>query len=126
MSFSNIQNKNYLKVKIKKKLGRLEKVITESIPTDLGISRTRVKNLISKKLIYSSISKKPIELDHNLLDGETLIFELEINKNNTLKKEKMDLDIIFEDEHLLVIDKKPGLVVHPGSGINKGTFTTFL
>ena len=33
----------------------------------------------------------------------------------------MDLDIIFEDEHLLVIDKKPGLVVHPGSGINEGT-----
>ena len=48
MSFSNIQNKNYLKVKIKKKLGRLEKIIAESIPTDLGISRTRVKNLISK------------------------------------------------------------------------------
>ena len=106
MSFSNIQNKNYLKVKIKKKLGRLEKVITESIPTDLGISRTRVKNLISNKLIYSSISKKPIELDHNLLDGETLIFELEINKNKTLTKEKMDLDIIFEDEHLLVINTK--------------------
>ena len=96
MSFSDIKNKNYLKVKIKKKLGRLEKVITESIPTDLGISRTRVKNLISKKLIYSSISKKPIELDHNLLDGETLIFELEINKNKTLTKEKMDLDIILQ------------------------------
>ena len=126
MSFSNIQNKNYLKVKIKKKLGRLEKVITESIPTDLGISRTRVKNLISKKLIYSSISKKPIELDHNLLDGETLIFELEINKNKTLTKEKMDLDIIFEDEHLLVINKKPGLVVHPGSGINEGTLVNGL
>ena len=99
MSFSNIQNKKYLKVKIKKKFGRLEKVITESLPKNLGISRTRVKNLISNKLIYSSISKKPIELDHNLLDGETLIFELEINKKNTLNKEKMDLDIIFDDEH---------------------------
>ena len=126
MSFSNIQNKKYLKVKIKKKIGRLEKIITESIPTDLGISRTSVKNLISKKLIYSSISKRPIELDHNLVDGETLIFELEINKKKSLTKEKMDLDIIFEDEHLLVINKKPGIVVHPGSGINKGTLVNGL
>ena len=38
----------------------------------------------------------------------------------------MDLDIIFEDEHLLVINKKPGLVVHPGSGINEGTLVNGL
>ena len=38
----------------------------------------------------------------------------------------MDLDIIFEDEHLLVINKKPGIVVHPGSGINKGTLVNGL
>ena len=126
MSFSNIQNKKYLKVKIKKKFGRLEKVITESLPKNLGISRTRVKSLISKKLIYSSISKKPIELDHNLIDNETLIFELEIKKNKTLVKEKMDLDIIFEDEHLLVINKESGIVVHPGSGINEGTLVNGL
>ena len=51
---------------------------------------------------------------------------LALKKNKTLVKEKMDLDIIFEDEHLLVINKKSGIVVHPGSGINEGTLVNGL
>ncbi|MFL2802486.1 MAG: RluA family pseudouridine synthase [Paracoccaceae bacterium] len=126
MASSNLQNKKSFKVKIKKKIGRLEKIITESIPKDLGISRTRVKNLISRGLIFSTISNRAIDLNHKLLEDETLILDLDLNSNQVLVKEKMKLDIIFEDEHLLVINKKPGLVVHPGSGINSGTLVNGL
>ena len=68
MASSNLQNKKSFKVKIKKKIGRLEKIITESIPKDLGISRTRVKNLISRGLIFSTISNRAIDLNHKLLE----------------------------------------------------------
>ena len=126
MESYNLINKKNFKVKIKKKLGRLEKIIKESLPKDLGISRTRVKNLISRGLIFSTISNRPIDLNHKLLEDETLIIDLDLNSNQVLVKEKMKLDIIFEDEHLLVINKKPGLVVHPGSGINSGTLVNGL
>ncbi len=37
------------------------------------------------------------------------------------KAEDIPLDVLFEDEHILVIDKCPGLVVHPGAGVPNGT-----
>ena len=126
MVSSNLKTAKNFKFKVRKKSGRLEKIIAESIPKDLGISRTRVKNLISNGLIFSAISNRPINLDHKLSDHETLILELDLNKKKVLVKEKMELDIIFEDEHLLVINKQSGLVVHPGSGIDSGTLVNGL
>ncbi len=115
-----------MNVKIKKKLGRLEKIIKESIPKDLGISRSRVKNLISKGLVFSSISNKPIDLNYKLTNDETLFLKINLKEEKILEKEKMELDIVFEDKHLLVINKKSGLVVHPGSGIDNGTLVNGL
>ena len=43
-----------------------------------------------------------------------------------LKPEKIELDILFEDDHLIVVNKPPGLVVHPGSGICEGTLVNAL
>lgn len=126
MSFSDLQNKKYIKVKIKKKIGRLEKVIAESIPKGLGISRSRVKNLISNGLVFSTLSKQHIDLNHALSNNEILVFDLDLNKKQILIKEEMELDIIFEDEHLIVINKNPGLVVHPGSGVKSGTLVNGL
>jgi len=37
------------------------------------------------------------------------------------RPEKLPLDVLFEDEHLLVINKRPGMVVHPGNGVKSGT-----
>ncbi len=126
MASSNLKTAKKIKVKIRKKSGRLEKVITESIPKDLGISRTHVKNLITKGLIFSAISNRPIDLNYKLSDGENLFFELDLDKKQVLIAEKMELDVVFEDEHLIVINKKSGLVVHPGSGVNTGTLVNGL
>ena len=52
-----------------------------------------------------------------------LIELLEVTRTNTSsdKAEKLNLDIVFEDEDLLVINKQPGLTVHPGAGVSSGT-----
>lgn len=44
----------------------------------------------------------------------------------TLTPEPMDLRILYEDEHILVINKPPGLVVHPGAGVSSGTLVNGL
>jgi 23S rRNA pseudouridine1911/1915/1917 synthase len=41
--------------------------------------------------------------------------------DEALKHEPMHLDILFEDEDLLIVNKPPGLVVHPGAGHAEGT-----
>ena len=56
---------------------------------------------------------------HKLEGGEDVVVELPDAVE--LTPEPMDLDIVWEDEHLLVVDKPAGLVVHPGPGNTTGT-----
>ena len=58
---------------------------------------------------------------HRLGGGEELEFEAPDTPGPTLEPEQMDLRIAYEDEHLVVVDKPAGLVVHPAPGHTSGT-----
>jgi 23S rRNA pseudouridine1911/1915/1917 synthase len=58
---------------------------------------------------------------HRLEGGEELEFEPPAPPVSTLTPEAMDLVVPYEDEHLLVVDKPAGLVVHPAPGHGTGT-----
>ena len=79
------------------------------------ISRTRIKNLIlDKKLklnnkVMSNPSKK-------ISFGDTVELIIPEPKKVSLKPYRYKLDIMYEDEDLLVINKPAGIVIHPGAG----------
>jgi 23S rRNA pseudouridine1911/1915/1917 synthase len=58
---------------------------------------------------------------HKLAGGEELEFEPPPAPKSTLEPEAMDLSVPYEDEHLLIVDKPAGLVVHPAPGHAAGT-----
>ena len=58
---------------------------------------------------------------HRLTGGEEISFEPPGLAKSALEPEPMDLRIAYEDEHLLVVDKPAGLVVHPAPGHATGT-----
>jgi 23S rRNA pseudouridine1911/1915/1917 synthase len=58
---------------------------------------------------------------HKLEGGEELEFEPPAPPTATLEPQQMDLVVPYEDEHLLVVDKPAGLVVHPAPGHARGT-----
>jgi 23S rRNA pseudouridine1911/1915/1917 synthase len=58
---------------------------------------------------------------HRLEGGEELEFEPPAAATSTLEPEAMELVVPYEDEHLLVVDKPAGLVVHPAPGHAEGT-----
>jgi 23S rRNA pseudouridine1911/1915/1917 synthase len=58
---------------------------------------------------------------HRLSGGEELEFEAPERVTQTLEPEPMELRIAYEDEHLVVVDKPAGLVVHPAPGHATGT-----
>jgi 23S rRNA pseudouridine1911/1915/1917 synthase len=58
---------------------------------------------------------------HKLEGGEELQFDAPAAPTSTLEPQAMDLDVPYEDEHLLVVDKPAGLVVHPAPGHAQGT-----
>ena len=80
-----------------------------------GISRTRVKNLIldGKLRINNKIvldPSKKVSID------DKIEFTITETRKASLKPYKFELDIIFEDEDLIVLNKPSGIVIHPGAG----------
>ena len=59
---------------------------------------------------------------YRLAGGERVELELELGERaSALEPEELDLRIVYEDEHLLVVDKPAGVVVHPSAGHTAGT-----
>jgi 23S rRNA pseudouridine1911/1915/1917 synthase len=96
---------------------RLDVFLTEKLP---HLSRSRIQNLIRDKFVQVN-GEIPIKTGH-LLEGseEILLIEPEPESSN-LKAEKIPLDIIFENDDLLIINKPAGMVVHPAYGHFTGT-----
>ena len=67
------------------------------------------------------VDGRPLGKSHRLAGGEELEFEPPQEVATVLTPEPMNLRIAFEDEHLMVVDKPAGLVVHPASGHATGT-----
>jgi len=67
------------------------------------------------------VDGQSLDKSRRLSGGEELEFEPPEPEVTTLEPEQMDLRIAYEDEHLMVVDKPAGLVVHPGSGHATGT-----
>lgn len=81
----------------------------------LSISRTQAARLIADKLV--SIDGKPARASRVLSRGETVSVRFpEDEPPRTLQPRAIPLTLVFEDEHLAIIDKPAGLVVHPAPG----------
>ena len=80
-----------------------------------SISRTRVKNLIlEKKLnLNNNIMTDPSK---KVLPGDILELTIPEPKRASLKPYKYKLNIVYEDNDLIVLDKPAGIVMHPGAG----------
>jgi 23S rRNA pseudouridine1911/1915/1917 synthase len=63
----------------------------------------------------------PARAARRLRAGECVVIELPPPRTLSLVPEDLPLAIVHEDEHLLVVDKPAGLVVHPGAGVHAGT-----
>ena len=109
--------------------GRLDRFLAsaaEQLP-DLAapLSRTRIKALMQEGAVFEDASlitdpSAPVRA------GASYRLVLPPVRDATPKGQKIPLDILFEDEHLVVLDKPAGLVVHPGPGQPDGTLVNAL
>ena len=105
------------KVNDKKYQGkRLDIFLSENL---VELSRSKIKYLIknSKVLVNGEIE----DPDYKISLNDKIQIEIEKSKETYLEGEKIPLDIVFEDEDLIVINKPAGLVMHPGAGNKSGT-----
>lgn len=100
--------------------GRLDKVLTELLGQEgIPLSRTRIKVLLaagSISLVSPSGARTIRDANHQVKPGEK--YEVTIPAPVAAKPEgqAIPLTIVFEDDHLIVVDKPAGLVVHPAAG----------
>ena len=82
-------------------------------------SRAVAERLLSEGGVLVDGRARP--KSHKLAGGEELELEAPAARQSTLEPQAMDLVMPYEDEHLLVVDKPAGLVVHPAPGHAAGT-----
>ena len=81
------------------------------------------RNQIKKSILQGLVKKEgeTLEPDYHIQVNDIFTFEPPIIESSNLKPEKIDLDIIYEDQKVLVVNKKVGMVMHPGAGNWEGT-----
>ncbi|MFN8655356.1 MAG: RluA family pseudouridine synthase [Candidatus Obscuribacterales bacterium] len=88
------------------------------------MSRSRVQKLISDGLVL--LNGKPSKAAAKLLGGELVSVIVPGGLELALPAEDIPLDVLFEDQHLIVVNKPAGMVTHPGAGVNTGTLVNAL
>ena len=87
-------------------------------------SRSQLQKWIKAEALLCN--GKPIKGKELLKGGESLVLNAEVTEEVSAEAEDIALDIVYEDESLLVINKPPGLVVHPGAGNRQHTLLNAL
>jgi 23S rRNA pseudouridine1911/1915/1917 synthase len=89
-----------------------------------GWSRARLQRLIEDEEVL--INGKPVKASYKLRAGDEIEVELSAPPAASFTPEAIPLEIIFEDDSLIVVNKPAGLVVHPAAGIHSGTLANAL
>lgn len=88
--------------------GRLDKYLAENTT----LSRSQITKMIKNGSIL--VNNQKVKPGFTIKENDKI--KIEKIKEETLEPEKMDLDIVYEDDDVIVVNKPNGLVVHPGAG----------
>lgn len=87
-------------------------------------SRTFYQRLIRAGKVL--VNGRPVSASHHLHDGDSIEFELPARAPRVIPPRPMQLDIIYEDADLLVINKPAGIICHPGKKLTDDTLASGL
>jgi len=100
---------------------RLDRFLAASIP---GLSRALAQKVIAAGEV--TVDGKPAGKHERLQVGQVVAFSLPAPTPTDIPPEDLPLDIVYEDQDLLVVNKPRGMVVHPGAGRRTGTLVNAL
>ena len=94
------------------------------IAKELDISRSKIKKLLDEDKIL--VNGKVEKASYKVCVGDNILVNDELDFNIDIKGEDIPIDIIYENDDLLVINKASGMVVHPAPGNYSGTLVNAL
>ena len=107
-------------LKSEKENVRIDQYLTE----ELDISRSKVQKLIKDEKV--SVNGKIISNNYKVKLNDEIDVDDELDFEINIEAENIPLDIVYEDEYLLIVNKASGMVVHPAPGNYSGTLVNAL
>jgi len=100
---------------------RLDQVLAELFP---DFSRSRLQQWVKAGEVL--LNGETVAARYRVFGGETVEIDAELPADSDVEAQPIPLDIRYQDEHLLVVNKPAGLVVHPAAGNPDGTLQNAL
>ena len=100
---------------------RLDQFLTARQP---DLSRSRLQNLVRSAAVL--VNGNPAKISYLLKNGDQVTLKIPPPIPLELKAQDLPLEIVYEDRHLLVVNKAAGMVVHPAAGNPDGTLVNAL
>ncbi|MBI5118964.1 RluA family pseudouridine synthase [Candidatus Poribacteria bacterium] len=100
---------------------RLDQYLVAHMPE---LSRARAQALIHQG--RALVNDQTVKPSHKVREGESIQVFLESVAGPSFGAEDIPLDILYEDEHIIVVNKSAGMVVHPAAGAKSGTLVNAL
>ncbi len=86
---------------------------------DAGLSRSQIRKAVEEGRVL--VNGRRVKAGHRLREGDAVELAIPEPVPLDVQPEAIPLSVLFEDEHLLVVDKPAGMVVHPAAGHSSGT-----
>ena len=105
---------------------RLDKALAAAVPEELGLSRSRLQALIEAGAVARGDGRVLIDPRQRLEPGAEVVVQIPPPMPANAEPQDIPLDVVFEDDAVIVINKPAGLVVHPAPGARDGTLVNAL
>ena len=109
-----------MEVKVEKNNIRIDKYLND----ELDISRSKIQKLIKDERIL--VNGKTINASYSVKENDLIEIDDDLSFEIHIEPEDIPVNVVYEDEYLLVVNKESGMVVHPAPGNYSGTLVNAL
>jgi len=108
-------------VSVQETVCRLDVFLSQKFPS---FSRAQIQKQIKLGKVW--LNGRNVKAHHLISPGDEIVIELPAPVSPGVEPENIPLEILYEDEHILVINKPTGIITHPASGVYSGTLVNAL
>lgn len=98
--------------------------IDQYLVSELDISRSKIQKLIKQDKIL--VNDKPVNSSYSVRIGDHIFVDDDLDFTISVEKENIPINVVYEDDYLLIVNKVSGMVVHPAPGNYTGTLVNAL
>ncbi|WP_236941108.1 RluA family pseudouridine synthase [Flammeovirga sp. MY04] len=119
----SVQEFDELKIEVdpKQQPLRIDRFLVDRIP---NLSRNRIQSGLKEG--HFLVNGLPVKPNYKVTPGDVVMVFMPKPRSTELEPQDIPLDIVYEDNDLLIVNKKPGMVVHPGFNNTSGTLVNAL